>query len=177
MEELFDFLVAKGVDYHYKCAMGNLLHMCVARNRHGIFEFLLDKQLNVNEINIHGWTPLHKAITTNQPYYVKRLLAVTNIDPTIKDKEGKTAFDYVNEQTNPEIGQLICQYRWDREQQQSFTRKHRRGIHQIESLEPTANKLAAFFNRVKHPSATQHKAVDRSQYQPVASPIETKSMP
>lgn len=80
-----------------------LLHFAIQKNM-PISDLIKHPKINVNELNKNGSTALHLAIKysyfvkdKNQEYLdmVFQLLTQTNIDVTIKDSEGKTAFDYI----------------------------------------------------------------------------------
>jgi len=62
--------------------------------------------VNINEQDIHGYTPLHIA-STNNNYKIAKVLIENSDNLDIKTDNGKTAFDIATEKHRPEIITLL----------------------------------------------------------------------
>jgi len=107
--ELFEYLESKTAlkenDNHLK----ELLHYaCRVDNSSLIHYFIIDRNMNINEQNEDGQTPLiYFAFPTNQKKSEDlKFLLDNGANKSIKDNEGKTAYDYAIS-WNPEFAELL----------------------------------------------------------------------
>jgi ankyrin repeat protein len=82
------------------------LIMAANRGYRDIVEILINAHANVNAQSTLGYTPLRLAAYRGHTEIVKLLLAA-HADSSLKDKEGKAAYDYA---ANDEIKELLHQY-------------------------------------------------------------------
>lgn len=75
---------------------GNFLHISASLSKFENFKKILNwSGIDVNSQNpLNGLTTLHIATRLGRYEIVEYLLSLPEIDDTIKDKEGKTCFDY-----------------------------------------------------------------------------------
>lgn len=78
---------------NYSSSMGNLLHLAVLFGCKSLFEALLTLNINVNDTNADGNTPLHLAAKLGRQDIVDALLEMDGIDDTVVNEDGKTALD------------------------------------------------------------------------------------
>jgi ankyrin repeat protein len=83
------------------------LHNAVEEGNSEIVQFLVDKGADVNAIDKEGWAPLHLAVQERNIEIIKILLTSKNIDPELKDHNGKTALDLASDEQRPEIDGLL----------------------------------------------------------------------
>ncbi len=70
---LDSLLVRQDVNTSDQRGMG-LLHWAVACKQKEVFDYLVDKEIDINQKNNLGATPLHIAVRYNRPYFYERLI-------------------------------------------------------------------------------------------------------
>jgi ankyrin repeat protein len=83
-----------------------ILHLAISNSNTDIVRLLVDKNADVNAIDIHGRTPLMEATHCGSVSAVEFLL-LRRADPTITDNWGRTAIFYVDER-NETLLQLLA---------------------------------------------------------------------
>ncbi|XP_057299166.1 putative ankyrin repeat protein RBE_0319 [Hydractinia symbiolongicarpus] len=82
----------------------NSYHFAAYRDRHTILDMLCRHDVtNINRGDVNNFTPLHLAAMFGNISCVDVLLRHENIDVTIKDKYGNTAYDDAGDEHNREI--------------------------------------------------------------------------
>ncbi len=116
LQDLLHLLIKKGADKNYRDNTGNILHGFIRADRYELFTEFVKAGVDINAKTTTGMgsTPLHAAVGKNKPAFVEYLLDRENIDPTIKDKEGRTAKDLITEQTDEAISQAF--EKWEKRQ-------------------------------------------------------------
>lgn len=116
LKDLLQLLIKKGADKNYRDNTGNILHRFISADRYELFTDYVKAGVDINAKTTTGMgsTPLHAAVEENKPAFVEYLLDCEAIDPTIKDKEGRTAKDLVTEQTDEAISQAF--EKWENRQ-------------------------------------------------------------
>ncbi|WP_338958141.1 ankyrin repeat domain-containing protein [Spiroplasma endosymbiont of Tiphia femorata] len=76
------------------------IHDCVLRSNVELLKLVLNAGGEVNMQNNLGYTPLHQAVLYSRFEVIEELLQIPNIDLTIKDKSGLTAYDLIVKKSN-----------------------------------------------------------------------------
>ena len=79
------------------------LHWAIMKNFDSTVELLLSQGANPNQKNSSAQTPLHYAAMYKNMNAVNLLVEKYNVDKNLKDNEGKTAYDWANENNYNEI--------------------------------------------------------------------------
>ena len=79
------------------------LHWAIMKNSDSTVELLLSQGANPNQKNSSAQTPLHYAAMYKNMYAVNLLVEKYKVDKNLKDKDGKTALDWANENEYNEI--------------------------------------------------------------------------
>ena len=74
------------------------LHEAAERNKIDIVDYLIKKGANINLKCNFGWTPLHLAVKSSNAIIISKLLVLPNIDTSIIDQYGETAFSLATPQ-------------------------------------------------------------------------------
>lgn len=78
----------------FNSPFGNLLHITASFGSVGLLKKLIEQSgLNVNAQTDQGSTPLHVAARQNRVDVVEFLMALDEIDDTIRDLEGRTPLE------------------------------------------------------------------------------------
>ena len=87
----------------------SLLHWAVNRKENiKAIQFFLDQNIyDINATNIYGNTPLHLAVKYGDAEGIKALLQVPNINKTIRNQDGQTAYDVAIKNGMWEIAPLL----------------------------------------------------------------------
>ena len=99
-KELVEYILEDpDININLRCSLwgdGTTLHvLCSYTNKIHILKLFLGRRdLDVNIRNKWGWTGLHEACYNNYIEYVKELLLDARVDPSIRNRLGKTAIDY-----------------------------------------------------------------------------------
>ena len=93
--ESFDYLIRLGADPLQKDRRGcNGLHYAARAQKCDIIKKLLEYAINVNVIDLNGWSPLHwAAASTEDSTETLSLLLQCGCDKSIRDKWGRTALN------------------------------------------------------------------------------------
>lgn len=98
-KEIVKLLLEKNVDSNVKNNQGHTpLHLAVYKGKKDIVELLINNKADVNVQNNYGNTPLHYAVYSGNYEIIELLLKHPNIDRSLKNNEGKNAFDPAPEQ-------------------------------------------------------------------------------
>ena len=91
--EMFNLLADHGclIDKQDK-NMRTALHEASERNKIDIVESLIKRNANINLKCNFGWTALHLAVKSSNSVIISKLLVLKNIDTSIVDAYGETAF-------------------------------------------------------------------------------------
>ncbi|WP_338974131.1 ankyrin repeat domain-containing protein [Spiroplasma endosymbiont of Tricholauxania praeusta] len=76
------------------------IHDCVLRSNVELLKLVLNAGGEINIQNNLGYTPLHQAVLYSRFEVIEELLQIPNIDLTIKDKTGLTAYDLIVKKSN-----------------------------------------------------------------------------
>jgi len=114
-EDLVEKLLEKGADPNIADSEGGLplAEACIgATVNPNIVQMLINKGANVNLAEANGVTPLMYIAENNKaPLEVRKavveILLKAGADKKLKDKKGKTAFDWATERKNTEIAQML----------------------------------------------------------------------
>ncbi len=97
-------LIEKGVNVDIKSPKGDgLLHIAAGAGNVKIIPLLVAGGINARAINDDGMTALHTAADNLQRSSIMILCEKCSIDPTVKDKQGMTAQDYMKKKRRTEI--------------------------------------------------------------------------
>ena len=104
------FLLSKGVDINVPSRTNEHvtpLHSALANpNNAAIAQVLIERGADVNVIQGLGYTPLHYAATYGAEGIVRALLQ-RSADVTVKNNEGKTAYDIAREKGHATVAELL----------------------------------------------------------------------
>ena len=91
----FDYLIGLGANPLQKDKRGcNGLHYAARAKKCDIIKRLLEYAINVNEIDLNGWSPLHWAVASMEDSTeILSLLLQRGCDTNIRDKQGRTALN------------------------------------------------------------------------------------
>lgn len=97
--DIVSLLLDRGADIHTRSNNGETPFMSLAANfnQFDIILRALELGADVNAIGYYGWTPLIMAGIGGCDVEVFRLLLKNGADITVKNREGKTAYDYAKE--------------------------------------------------------------------------------
>jgi uncharacterized protein len=105
-----EYLLRSGTDPNQANSLGNTAFMCMAGAGDAkMMEIALDYGAEVNHQNADGWTPLMAAAQFGQNGTALWLLQ-HKADKTLKDKRGKTAYDYAIWFNHGETAKLLQDY-------------------------------------------------------------------
>jgi len=108
--EILKSLQAAGAEIHREYPSGNLLNIACYWKKTEIIQYLIkSKQFDVNAISSIGRTPLLDLCTSTKKGKIEDLkfLLDNGANKTIKDSDGKTAYDYAIEYGNVEFAELL----------------------------------------------------------------------
>ena len=93
--DLFEHMIGQGLDPLQVDKRGcNCLHYAARANKSDFIEKILEYGLNVNAMDHNGWSSLHWAVaSTEDSTQLVKLLLERESDKSIRDKQGRTAFD------------------------------------------------------------------------------------
>ena len=93
--DLLDHLIRQGFDPLQGDKRGcNCLHYAARAQKSDHIKWMLEHGINVNVTDDNGWSSLHWAVaSTNDSAEVVNLLLERGSDKSIRDKQGRTAFD------------------------------------------------------------------------------------
>ena len=103
-------IVSAAFDLSVVDKMGmNLLHYAATRKENAkAIQFFLDQNIyDINAVNIIGNTPLHLATKYGDEEGVKILLQVPNINKTLRNHDGQTAYDIAIKNSMWEVAPLL----------------------------------------------------------------------
>jgi hypothetical protein len=172
LQDLLQLLIKKGADKNYRDNTGNILHGFIRANRYELFTEFVKTGVDINAKTTTGMgsTPLHAAVEKNKPAFVEYLLDCEAIDPTIKDKEGRTARDLITEQTDEAISQAF--EKWEKRQKWQKRPEPQQGI-QIHGIFSASNAVST---SIEYPvSKTLVKRRQQQGYQLVSQDDEDKN--
>mmetsp|Transcript_19549 Transcript_19549/g.17313 ORF Transcript_19549/g.17313 Transcript_19549/m.17313 type:complete len:208 (+) Transcript_19549:155-778(+) len=116
--EMFRMLIDYGMDINSKSSELTLantcLHEAVNKNNLNMVDTILELKGDVNICNNLGLTPLALATLKGHSKIALYLLS-KEADPTIEDKEGKTAYIHAKENGNYELLQHLPEKQWSLE--------------------------------------------------------------
>lgn len=93
--ECMDFLLELGMDIESRNGHGmTVMHYAAQHNDAEKIRYLFGKKADINATDLNGWTPLHYAVW-NDLFSVAECLIELDADVTLKNHDGKTAFDLV----------------------------------------------------------------------------------
>ena len=82
-----------GADINFADRLGSTaLHLASKQRSVEIVQLLILRKANINAQNIFGWTSLHLAVYNRKQQNIK-LLEEAGIDKTIRDFDGRTAYE------------------------------------------------------------------------------------
>ena len=93
--DLFEHMIRQGLDPLQGDKRGsNCLHYAARARKSGHIKWILEYGINVNMTDSNGWSSLHWAVaSTDDSAEVVKLLLEHGNDKSIRDKQGRTAFD------------------------------------------------------------------------------------
>lgn len=68
------------------------IHLAAACGHHEIVRLLINKGVNINQMEICGNTPLHYSAANNFPHSTNEILSSTEADVFLENEDGKTAY-------------------------------------------------------------------------------------
>lgn len=83
------------------------MYSAIRENEIALVRFFLKRGDNMNQINSVGNTPLHQAVLFGRIEIVKMLVEVGAL-LSVRNAEGKTAFEMANEEGMEDIAQLLA---------------------------------------------------------------------
>ncbi|MGL5275632.1 ankyrin repeat domain-containing protein [Myroides sp.] len=117
--DIIELFIEKGIDLDARQSKGSFrrcpLHQVVSMNRRELFDFLISKGANVNNMGPNDGTVLLTAIDgilrdrVNSEYYVKRLLEL-GADPFKESKNGVSAYSFAVMITDTDVLDWLAPY-------------------------------------------------------------------
>lgn len=105
--ELFKYLIEQQVDLNISRGKENALTFATKYSNYNVVEFLIkENYFDINSKDLAGDTALIVAIKNDQTQITKLLLEL-GADKSLKDAEGKTAYDYAVERGFVELAELL----------------------------------------------------------------------
>lgn len=135
--EVVKFLLGNKADNKTKNKLGrNALHLSILAKNREITELLLkEHQYPVNEQDQEGYTPLHHAAINGPIELLLDLLFEFNADPSIKDKQNRTAEQLITITNDPHIKKILIIPRGSRITREQFTILYQLGRRNFSGLD------------------------------------------
>lgn len=103
------YLIDHGANVNYEFTQGNALHGAAYKGYIDVAQLLLNYNINVNEKDANGSTPLIYATLFGHTKLAK-LLIEKGATPLVKDQTGSSAYDYAQQLSNEELISLFSKH-------------------------------------------------------------------
>lgn len=110
--KIFKMLIEHGADYNYVCSFcsdRSIFIWCCGFGTTEMLQLLLDKKVNINQVDMDGVSGLMRACLEENEKNVALLLEQPGIDLDHKTLKGITLMDYAEEMRNPKIIALVTE--------------------------------------------------------------------